>query len=55
MVHGVLEMIDRLPEARREKVVGALRRGVIFVHGGTGGGKGEGGMHRIGSRSSLLG
>ena len=24
VVHGVLEMIDSLPEAKREKVVGAL-------------------------------
>jgi len=31
VVNGVMEMIDSLPEAKREKVVGALRRGVIFV------------------------
>merc|ERR1712113_15614 len=31
VVNGVLEMIESLPEAKREKVVGALRRGVIFV------------------------
>jgi hypothetical protein len=32
VVQGVLEMIDALKPSAREKAVGLLRRGVIFVN-----------------------